>query len=265
MNVLSWASGLAYNVVPVHKYIRRWKAEEDFECNRLLTIELKKDPQLTASQLKGLHLDLLSNVRVRTIQHRLQKDLGLPSRTAAKKPHINDRMKEQRLAFAKKHAHWTPTQWKKVMFSDESTFQVFRVGSTKVRRLSSANRYDPRYTVTTVKHPQSVMVWGAFSSDNGRVELLIHPKNVMMNGDLYIKILIDHMVTMFELHQCSHFMHDSAPCHKANKVTKWLQTKKIEALECHWNGPDLNLIENCCHNMKHLMSERKPTNSKGNI
>ena len=70
------------------------------------------------------------------------------------------------------------------MFSDESTFQVFRVGSTKVRRLSSANRYDPRYTVPTVKHLQSVMVWGAFSSDKGRVELFILPKNVMMNGDL---------------------------------------------------------------------------------
>ena len=134
------------------------------------------------------------------------------------------------------------------------------MGSTKVRRLSSANRYDPRYTVPTVKHLQSVMVWGAFSSDKGRVELFIIPKNVMMNGDLYINILSDHMVTMFELHQCSHFMHGSAPCHKANKVTKWLQTKKIEALECPGNGPDLNLIEICWHNMKHLMSERKTTN-----
>ena len=143
------------------------------------------------------------------------------------------------------------------MFSDESTFQVFRVGSTKVRRLSSPNCYDPRYTVPTVKHLQSVMVWGAFSSDKGRVELFILLKNVMMNGDLYIKILSDHMVTMFELHQCLHFMHDRAQCHKVNKVTKWLQTKKIEALECPGNGPDLNLIEKCWHK---VMSERKTTN-----
>ena len=143
------------------------------------------------------------------------------------------------------------------MVSDESMFQMFRVGSTKVRRLSSANRYDPRYTVPTVKHLQSVMVWGAFSSNKGRVELFILPKNVMMNGDLYIKIISDHMVTMFEIHQCSHFMHDSAPCHKANKVTKWLQTKKSEALECPGNRHDLNLIEKCWHNMKHRSDVRE--------
>ena len=109
MKVLSLASGLAYNVVPVQKYGggRQKKTSNATDC--LLKRELKKDARLTASQLKSLHPDLLSNVSVRTIQHRLQKDLGLPSRTAAKKPLINDMMKEQRLSFAKKHAHWTPT------------------------------------------------------------------------------------------------------------------------------------------------------------
>ena len=53
------------------------------------------------------------------------------------------------------------------------------------------------------------------------------------------------MVAMFELHQCSHFMHDSAPCHKAKKFTKWLQTMKIEALEWPGNSPDL-IIYNIC-------------------
>ena len=77
MKVLSLASGLAYIVVPVHKYGGgRQKTSNATYC--LLKRDLKQDPRLTASQLKGLHLDLLSNVSVRTIQHRLQKDFGLP-------------------------------------------------------------------------------------------------------------------------------------------------------------------------------------------
>ena len=104
------------------------------------------------------------------------------------------------------------------------------------------------------------MVWGAFSGDKGRAGLFFLPKNVMMNGELYINVLSDHMVTMFEFHQCSHSMHDSDPWHKAKKVTKWLQTKKIEALEWPRNSPNLNPIEKCWHHMNHLMSERKTTN-----
>ena len=40
-----------------------------------------------------------------------------------------------------------------------------------VRRQSNASRYDPKYTVKTMKDPGSVMVWGAFSGNLGRAGL----------------------------------------------------------------------------------------------
>ena len=188
--------------------------------------EVQKNPRLTALKLKNLHPELLENVAVRTMQHRLQKGLGLPSRKAAKKPLLAEQMKKQRIAFAKKYIQWTPAQWKRVMFSDESNCQVFRVGSPIVRRPHASSRFDPRFTIPTVKHPDSIMVWGAFSGEMGRAGLYFLPKNKKMNSDQYVKVLEEHMLGMFHIHSFEVFMQDNAPCHKSKKLRIFSNSKK---------------------------------------
>lgn len=91
--------------------------------SRLKSYALKY-PFKTAQQPKK-EVPGWSHVAVRTIQDRLQKKLGLPSRRAAKKPMLTEPMKRKRLAFARKCKHWTEhDDWRKVMFSDESTFSL---------------------------------------------------------------------------------------------------------------------------------------------
>ena len=46
--------------------------------HKVLKREVKQQPSITAVELKKNHPELLQNVTVRMIQHRLQKDLGLP-------------------------------------------------------------------------------------------------------------------------------------------------------------------------------------------
>ena len=133
----------------------------------LIKREVQKNPRLTALELKNLHSELLEDVAVRTIQHRLQKALGLPSCKAAKMPLLTERMKKQRIAFAKKYIHWMPAQWKRVMFSDKSSFQVFRVGSPMVQRPHAFKRFDPRFTVPTCKAPGFNHGMGSFFWGNG--------------------------------------------------------------------------------------------------
>jgi hypothetical protein len=58
---------------------------------------------MTVPKLKKIHLELLQDVSVRTIQHRLQNDMDLPSRTATNKALLNAAMKKKRVAFAKKY------------------------------------------------------------------------------------------------------------------------------------------------------------------
>jgi Transposase len=138
-------------------------------------------PFKTARQLKN-DLPGLSELSVRRIQEIIHKELKIPSRVAAKKPLMTDKMIKKRLAYCRKHRSWTASDWRKVMFSDESTFRIINSRGARVRRQSSISRYRHRYTIATVKHSASVMVWGYFSGKVGRGGLYFLPKNTTMNG-----------------------------------------------------------------------------------
>ena len=50
---------------------------------------------------------------------------GLRGSVAAKKPLLRKANKVKRLQWACKHANWTISQWKTVVWSDESKFELF--------------------------------------------------------------------------------------------------------------------------------------------
>ena len=139
------------------------------------------------------------------------------------------------------------------MFSDECTFRLVRGVPKMVRRPSTASRFDPKFTVKTVKHPASVMVWNAFSGNMGRAGLYFLPKNVTIKGSNYIHVLKDHMLVFWGIHQCDHFMHDRAPAHRSKSVSKFLTKHDIKVLEWPGNSPDLNPIENAWNYVKNKL------------
>ena len=128
------------------------------------------------------------------------------------------------------------------------------MGSTTVWHSRLSDHFNPQYTVPTVKHSQSVMTWGCFSGEKGRGSLYFLPKNKKMNAELYMQVLEDHMFNFYNIHGSEVFMHDSAPCHKARKVTRYLKQKQINILKLLGNSLDLNPIKNCWHKMKKTIS-----------
>jgi len=56
---------------------------------------------------------------------------------AVRKPLLRSQNKKKRLEWTKKHRYWTTSDWNKVLWSDESKFEIF--GSKRrvfVRRLA---------------------------------------------------------------------------------------------------------------------------------
>jgi hypothetical protein len=182
-----------------------------------------RNPFKTARELKNEVVGW-GDQKVRFIQKTLQKRLNLPSRSAAQKPLLTIAMKKKRLAFAKKYQSWTEKDWMGVMFSDESTFRLINPRAAKVRRPSTVSRYKQRFTVSTVKHPPSVMVWGCFSGRKGKGSLYFLPKGSTMNGDKYKWVIEKKLVPCMRHHGTKFFLQDVAPCHKCNKVMDMLNS-----------------------------------------
>jgi hypothetical protein len=58
-----------------------------------------------------------------TVRRRLRA-VGLFGKFAVRKPFVSKKNLKERLQFAKAHRDWTLEQWTKVIFSDESRFQM---------------------------------------------------------------------------------------------------------------------------------------------
>ena len=91
---------------------------------------------------------------------------GIFGRRPSKKPLISKKNRKARLQFAREHRNWTIKDWSKILWSDESKYNLFSSDGIKYIRRPENQRDNVRYQVPTVKHGGgSVMVWGCFSRD----------------------------------------------------------------------------------------------------
>ncbi len=112
---------------------------------------------------------------------------GFKSCSTRKVPLLKPAHVQARLKFAKDHLDDPEEAWEKVMWSDETTIELFGINSTRRVWRKKKDEYNPKNTIPTVKHGGgNIMLWGCFSAKGtGR----LHRIEGRMDGAMYREIL----------------------------------------------------------------------------
>ncbi len=142
-------------------------------------------------------------------------------RKRATKPLLNQRQRQKHLTWAVEKKNWTVAHWSKVLFSDESKFCIsFGNQGPRVWR-KSGEAQNPCCLKSSVKFPQSVMIWAAMSSAG--VGPLCFLKSTV-NAAIYQEILEHFMLPSADkLYGDADFIfqQDLAPAHCWSLLVQW--------------------------------------------
>ena len=131
MTFLAAARDLPQNVISANKPRSGRPPKTSKHTDGVRSQELHTKHHLSASELNVMHQDHVGNVSIRCIEQRLKKDLMIPSHRAASKTLLIACKRKKHLQFTLKYLLGSVDNMKKVVWSDESTFQC--ISNSKYR------------------------------------------------------------------------------------------------------------------------------------
>ena len=104
-------------------------------------------------------------------------------------PRLSPKQKENRLIFCKERLGWTIEDWRRVLFSDESPFEIFHAPNRQNNRVWTRDRT----SITPhekVKFPSKLHVWGLMSF-TALSDLHIIPQGCTVTAEYYIEEILN--------------------------------------------------------------------------
>lgn len=210
--------------------------------DRYITLTHLRNRRLNAAETArgtiGTHGRHISG---QTVRNRLRVS-GLRARRPYNGLILTPRHRRLRLAWARRHVRDTRADWGRVLFTDESRFNLRRSdGRARVYR-----RLGERYTDACVTQIDrfgggSRMIWAGVS---------LHTKTpaITINGNLNAaryqnEIILPVVVPHLRANRGMSLLQDNAPAHSARGTLQMMERNRIRVLAIPPCSPDLNPIE----------------------
>ena len=206
----------------------------------LMTNECSNAVQLKKSLQVNDGIDVSSD----TVRRVLRRN-GLMARIKRKKPLLSKKHRKKRLEFAKRYKDWTVNDWNKVVWSDESKFQIFGSDGRQYCWKRPNEPLKDAHVKPTVKFGgDSVFVWGCFTS---RGVGFLCKIDGGLDAELYRQILSEDFMETLRYYELSVsdiiFQQDNDLKHTVLLTKEWFDDNNVEVLPWPPQSPDLNPIE----------------------
>jgi transposase len=201
------------------------------------------------------------NVSVDTARRGL-KERGVDHYVAAKKPKITPTNVQKRKDWCQDVAGWTDEEWKKVIWSDESSVELGLSSRKVMVWRSQGQRYQADCLAPNRRSGRiSVMFWSCFWQDE-LGPLVALPKG-SVNSARYCEILEEHLFPFYSAVKAAMghepwFMEDNARVHTSAETRAFKDDLEIRTMAWPPQSPDLNPIENLWKLWKHIIQKTEP-------
>jgi transposase len=237
----------------------------DNRFERRIIREIKADSSMRRMTKNLLATEISHRTQVpmsaRTLM-RAFKRKKIKSYIARRKPMISEKNRIKRLKWARTYKNWTKKDWRRVLWTDESTISTDSSGKIRVW-CHRDELYNPDCTQATVKSGRtSIMVWGCV---NGQDLRHLTRTSSRMNGKEYGDLILDTIYPITLVSGEGILQEDNAPIHKCKLVEELKSELGIVSMEWPPQSPDLSPIENVWKDIKNWIYKNRSPRNKSDL